>query len=91
MGQSNGVKTDLLSWSISSLYFTFHITEDEGARISYKFCYVCTKLHVAMTQQTIINVFLASGLPRGGLGCLNPPEIPKALQNRAKQPDFENC
>ena len=28
----------------------------------------------------------------GGLGCSNPPpEIPKALQNRAKQPDCENC
>ena len=25
-----------------------------------------------------------SGVPRGGLGCSNPPEIPKALQNHAK-------
>ena len=44
-----------------------------------------------MTQQTIINVFLASGVPMGGYGCSNPPEIPKALQNHAKQPDCENC
>ena len=25
-----------------------------------------------------------SGVPRGGLGCSNPPKIPKALQNLAK-------
>ena len=34
-----------------------------------------------------------SGVPRGGLGCSNPPpDIPKALQNRAKlNPICENC
>jgi len=34
MGQINGVKTDLRSWRICSLMFTFHSTEDDGARIS---------------------------------------------------------
>jgi len=34
MGQSNGIKTDLRSWRISSLRFTFHSTEDNGARNS---------------------------------------------------------
>ena len=37
-----------------------------------------------MTQQIIINVFLASAVPRGALGCSKPPEIPKALQIRTK-------
>ena len=27
---------------------------------------------------------VVSGVPRGGLGCSPPPEIPEALQNRAK-------
>jgi len=34
MGQSNGVKTDPHSWRICSIKFTFHSTEDDGARIS---------------------------------------------------------
>ena len=29
-----------------------------------------------------------SGVPRGGLGCSTPPEIPKALQNCAKLADL---
>jgi len=68
MGQGNGVKTDLPSWSISSVSFTFHSTEDDGREICSKFCYVCRKLQGAVTQQTIINVFLASGVPMGGFG-----------------------
>jgi len=52
--------------------FTFYSTEDDGARISYKFCYVCTKLYGVTTQQMIIIVLLASGVPRGVWGVQNP-------------------
>ena len=40
------------------------------------------------------SLYLCSGVPRGvwGVQTLPPPEIPKALQNRAKQnPICENC
>ena len=47
-----------------------------------------TNLHA---EQNVVNIsttwlFFSSGATRGGLGCSNPPppEIPKALQNRAK-------
>ena len=43
-----------------------------------------TKLHDVTTQQTIIIVLLASGVPSGDLGCSNSPEISKVLQNRVK-------
>jgi hypothetical protein len=68
MGQSNGVKTDHLSLRIISLKFTFHSTEDDGAKISYKFSYVCKILLGVTTQQMIIIVVLASGA-RGVFGC----------------------
>ena len=35
---------------------------------------------------------VTSGVPGGGFGAQPPPpEIPKALQNRAKQPNCEKC
>ena len=39
--------------------------------------------HYYAHHQELTTIMLISGVPRGSLG-VNPPQIPKALQNRAK-------
>ena len=41
-------------------------------------------MYKSLVPEVISIVDLGSGVPRGGWGVEIPPEIPKALQNRAK-------
>jgi hypothetical protein len=58
-------------------------------------CIVCVQMCTVLLPPGVnpIAVNKYSGVSKvGGLGCSNPPEIPKALQNCAQlNPIWENC
>jgi len=72
MEHSNGVKTDLPSWRICSLKFTLYSTEGNGAKISYKFSFVCKKTARRHDPADDNHRTPSQWRTEGGLGCSKP-------------------